>query len=66
MTNLPISGIFNITATYGQKGKYWANGHQGLDFTCANRTIYATCDGTVRVVNFDGDGWGHYVSIGDA
>lgn len=46
MANLPISGIFNITATYGQKGKYWANGHQGLDIICDNKTIYAACDGT--------------------
>ena len=66
MTNLPISGIFNITATYGQKGKYWINGHKGLDIVCSNKTIYATCDGTVRVVGFDSDGWGNYVSIGDA
>lgn len=66
MTNLPITGVFNITATYGQQGKYWANGHKGLDITCANRTIYATCDGTVRVVAYDANGWGYYVSIGDS
>ena len=66
MTNLPISGQFTITATYGQKGKYWANGHKGLDIVSSNKTIYATCDGTVRVVAFDPNGWGHYVSIGDA
>jgi hypothetical protein len=65
MTNLPISGIFNITATYGQKGKHWANGHQGIDIICDNKTIYATCDGTVRVVAYDATGWGYYVSIGD-
>lgn len=66
MTNLPITGTFNITATYGQQGKYWANGHKGLDITCANRSIYSTCDGTVRVVGYDTNGWGQYVSIGDA
>ena len=66
MTNLPISGTFQVTATYGQKGKYWANGHQGIDFVCSNKSIYATCDGTVRVVAYDASGWGQYVSIGDA
>ena len=66
MTNLPITGIFNITATYGQKGEYWKNGHQGIDITCSNKNIYATCDGTVRVVAYDANGWGQYVSVGDA
>ena len=66
MTNLPISGQFTITAIYGQKGKYWANGHKGLDIVSPNKTVYATCDGTVRVVAFDPNGWGHYVSVGDA
>ena len=66
MTNLPVSGDFQVTATYGQKGKYWANGHQGVDIVCSNKTIYATCDGTVRVVAYDANGWGQYVSIGDA
>lgn len=65
MTNLPISGQFTVTATYGQKGTYWVNGHKGIDIVCSNRTIYATCNGTVRVVSFDPNGWGHYVSIGD-
>lgn len=66
MTNLPINGIFKITATFGQKGPYWANGHKGVDIVCANHNIYATCDGTVRVVAYDASGWGQYISIGDA
>jgi len=65
MTNLPISGEFKVTATFGQQGKYWANGHKGLDIVCSNKKIYATCDGTVRVVAYDANGWGQYVSIGD-
>lgn len=65
MTNLPISGTFQVTATYGQKGKYWANGHQGIDIVCSNKNIYATCDGVVRVVAYDANGWGNYVSVGD-
>lgn len=63
MTNLPITGEFNVTATFGQKGKYWSSVHKGIDITCSNRTIYATCDGTVRVVGFDKDGWGRYVTV---
>lgn len=66
MTNLPVSGVFNVTATYGQKGKYWANGHKGIDIVGSNKNIYATCDGVVRVVAYDESGWGRYVSIGDA
>ena len=66
MTNLPISGAFQVTAIYGQKGKYWANGHQGIDIICSNKNIYATCDGTVRVISYDASGWGQYISIGDA
>lgn len=41
MTNLPITGEFNVTATFGQKGKYWSSTHKGIDLTCSNRTIYA-------------------------
>ena len=66
MTNLPITGTFTITATYGQQGKYWKNGHKGIDFVSENKNIYATCDGVVRVIAYDEGGWGQYVSIGDA
>lgn len=65
MTKLPITGAFTITAIYGQKGSYWKNGHKGIDFAAADRRIYSTCVGTVRVVAFDSDGWGQYVSIDD-
>ena len=65
MTNLPVSGIFTVTATYGQTGKYWVNGHRGIDITCGKREVYATCDGVVRVVSYDSGGWGYYISVGD-
>lgn len=65
MTNLPVSGKFNVTAIFGQKGKYWSNGHKGVDIVCSNTNIYATCNGTVRVIGYDANGWGRYVSIGD-
>ena len=65
MTNLPVTDEFQITATYGQQGPHWASGHKGIDFYSENDAIYSTCDGTVRVVAFDNNGWGQYVSIGD-
>ena len=65
MTNLPVTGAFSITAIYGQQGKYWANGHKGVDFFSEDRRVYATCDGVVRLVAYDEKGWGQYVSIGD-
>lgn len=66
MTNLPIVGQFNVTATFGQQGKYWENGHKGVDIVCSNRNVYATCDGTVRVIAYDAKGWGQYVTVGDS
>lgn len=66
MTNLPITGAFSITAVYGQKGSYWANGHKGIDIVSDDKRIFATCNGTVRTVAYDPSGWGQYVSIGDA
>jgi|GEM_PF-2224557 hypothetical protein len=65
MTNLPVTGKFSITATYGQDGALWQNKHRGIDFVAANRDVYATCDGTVRVIAYDEGGWGRYISIGD-
>jgi hypothetical protein len=65
MTNLPVSGDFNVTATYGQKGHHWSDGHKGVDITAPDKTIYATCNGTVRVIGYDLNGWGRYVTIGD-
>ena len=65
MTNLPITGDFTVTAVYGQSGKYWKDGHKGIDIVSSDKTVYGTCDGTVRVVAFDKNGWGNYVSVGD-
>ncbi len=65
MTNLPVTGTFRVTATYGQTGPYWATYHKGIDIVCDNLNIYCTCDGTVRKVNYDAAGWGQYVSIDD-
>ncbi len=65
MTNLPVSGSFYVTATYGQQGSFWAEDHQGIDLVGENRNVYATCDGVVRVVAYDAEGWGQYVSVGE-
>ena len=62
-TNLPVNGAFNVTAVYGQSGKYWKNGHKGIDITAPLKSIYSSCDGEVTVVGFDEGGWGRYVSV---
>lgn len=64
MTNLPVSGTFWVTCTYLQKGSLWASGyHKGIDLTCGDRNIYSTCDGVVKTVGYDEDGWGNYVRV---
>ncbi len=65
MTNLPITGPFRITAVYGQQGRYWAAGHKGIDFVAEDLRIFSTCEGTVRTVSFDADGWGQYIAVED-
>ena len=65
MTNLPISGPFNVTAIYGQTGPYWKDGHKGIDLVCGNLDIYCTCNGVVNAIGFDADGWGQYVKVKD-
>ena len=67
MTNLPITGAFTVTATYGQVNKkLWSTYHKGLDIVSNNKSIYATCDGTVYNTGYDANGWGYWVSIKDA
>lgn len=65
MSRVPVKGKFNITAYFGQSGKHWANGHKGIDIVNENRVIFAPCKGRVRVVAYDEEGWGQYISIGD-
>ena len=64
MTNLPLTGRITITAAFGEKGPYWKTFHKGIDMICDDKTVYAPCAGTVRVVAFDEGGWGQYVTIG--
>lgn len=64
MTNLPITGEFQVTCEYLRKGDRWSSGyHRGIDLTCSNRYVYCTCDGTVKSVGWDPDGWGRYVRV---
>lgn len=63
VTNLPVNGDFNITAIFGQTGKYWSTYHKGIDITAAQKDIYSVCDGEVTVVGWDENGWGRYVSV---
>lgn len=64
MTNLPISGSFRVTCVYKKKGDLWAAGyHKGIDLVCENRIIYSTCDGVVKTVGWDPDGWGQYIRV---
>lgn len=62
ITNLPTNGSFNVTAIFGQKGPMWKTFHKGVDIT-GDKNLYSICDGVVKVVGWDPDGWGRYVSI---
>ncbi len=66
MAVLPVSQTYTVTATYGQSGKYWRDGHKGIDFVTSGREVYSTTDGVVRVSLYDPSGWGNYLSIGDS
>ncbi len=64
MTNLPFTGKIKVTCEYLRKGSAWSSGyHKGIDLTCANTDIYCTCDGVVKTVGWDADGWGRYVRV---
>lgn len=63
---LPIKNEYSITAVFGQTGKYWKDGHKGIDFYAKDKQIVAVTDGVVRVRAFDENGWGLYLSVGDS
>lgn len=66
MTKLPVTGAFRVTAIYGQKGSYWSAGHKGIDLVAGDLRIFSTCNGTVKTIGYDADGWGQYVVVNDA
>ena len=70
----PVSGFnkkSNISAYFGQKGKYWGKAHTGMDIAGRNaagegikgKPILACNSGTVIKVNETSDGYGQYVVI---
>ena len=63
MTNLPISGKFNITAVFKQIGKHWKTlgFHTGLDFT-GDSAIYSTCDGVIDTIAYSSS-YGNYIIV---
>lgn len=64
MTNLPVTGAFRVTCEYGKKGSLWSAGwHKGIDLVCDNRDVYSSCDGVVKTVGWDPNGWGRYVRV---
>lgn len=62
MTNLPLTGIFNVTCEYGRKGNWAKGSHTGIDLTCNNDKIYASCDGVVTKTGYD-KSYGNYIVI---
>ena len=62
-TNLPITGKFNITATFKQVGKYWKTlgYHTGIDFT-GDSAIYATCYGVIDTIAYS-SAYGNYIIV---
>ena len=62
MTNLPLTGKFNVTCEYKRRGNLWSIGyHTGIDLT-GNDTIYSTCDGVVSKTGYD-KSYGNYIVI---
>lgn len=62
MTNLPVTGVFNVTCEYGRKGSWIAGYHTGIDLTCNNDNIYSSCSGEVTRVGYD-NSYGNFVTI---
>jgi murein DD-endopeptidase MepM/ murein hydrolase activator NlpD len=66
MTNLPVTGIFQITCEYHRKGNAWIAGHHtGVDIVADNRIIYSTCDGIVERVAHNNKDYGNFVVVRD-
>lgn len=70
---LPVQNRCIISKLYGEpppKGyTYSAGKHAGVDFASVpnnlSSNIYATTDGTIYKVNYDGHGWGCYIVLLD-
>lgn len=62
MTNLPLTGIFNVTCEYGRKGNWAKGSHTGIDLTCNNDKIYSSCNGTVVRTGYD-KSYGNFIVV---
>lgn len=63
-TNIPLTGIFNVTNEYGRKGNYACGRHTGIDLT-GQDTVYGTCDGIVERVGNSKKDYGLFVVVRD-
>ena len=62
MTNLPVTGKFNVTCEYGRKGKWACGHHTGIDLTCDNDKIYSSCNGTVVRTGYN-KSYGNFIVV---
>ena len=63
MTNLPLTGIINVTCEYKRKGSWKAGYHTGIDLTCdTSDYIYSSCSGEVTRVDYD-TSYGNFVTV---
>lgn len=63
MTNLPLTGIINVTCEYKRKGSWKAGYHTGIDLTCdTSDLIYSSCSGEVTRVDYD-KSYGNFVTV---
>lgn len=59
--HMPVPGI--VTSGYGYRPKF-RRMHRGVDMRLkTGENVYAAFDGTVRIVNFEANGYGNYVVI---
>lgn len=63
MTNLPLTGIINVTCEYKRKGSWKAGYHTGIDLTCdTSDLIYSSCSGEVTRIDYD-KSYGNFVTV---
>lgn len=63
MTNLPLTGIINVTCEYKRKGSWKVGYHTGIDLTCdTSDFIYSSCSGEVTRVDYDSS-YGNFVTV---
>lgn len=65
MYRSPFSCASRMTASFGQTGKYWKNGHTGEDYVVTGNdwSLYAIDDGTITENAYQANGYGNYIAI---